>query len=221
MRADLQRQGTVVDRRRRSVSGNRGGALAGRLGVNAANEQQPRRRLNRGNLTNAQRSNSRSRSLARSNSQTRLGGAAAAPRSQSRGRQASVQRRGREPSVEQRARSASRGRRPVGAPAQLARIPNPRTTALPKRGRSASQGRQAQQVAANRQRGGARGARVAATPISARLGVNRNRVAAAGGGQQRATPGVARGRVQKRAPVVVRGKRPVNGQPRVDRSSTR
>lgn len=197
MRAGTERQGSATARRRRSVSANRGG-LAGRLGATPINQQQgaPRRRLNRGNLVNQQRSNSRSRSLGKSNSQARL---AAAPRSNSRGRNPSVQRNAREPSIQRRGRSASRGRRPMANQ-------NPR-------GRSASRGRQS--LPENIQRGG----RVAPTPISARLGINRNRVA---GGQRGAVAtGVARGRIQKRAPVVVRGRKPNTTQNRVDRSATR
>lgn len=217
MRAEIVRQGSATARRRRSVSANRGG-LAGRLGVNPTIQQQgtPRRRLNRGNLGNQQRSNSRSRSLVRSNSQARL---ASAPRSNSRarepsvqrrGREPSVQRRGREPSVQRRGRSASRGRRPVVV-AQTQNNQNPR--AAPRRGRSASRGRQP--LIDNQKQGG----RVPPTPISARLGLNRNRVA---GGQRGAVGGgVARGRIQKRAPVIVRGKKQNTAQNRVDRSTTR
>lgn len=68
----------------------------------------------------------------------------------------------------------------------------------------------------NKQRNG----RVAAsTPISARLGLNRNKVA---GGQRGGVVGggVARGRVQKRVPVV-RGRQQNTAQNRVDRSATR
>lgn len=210
MRLDKERLGSATARRRRSVSANRGG-LAGRLGVNPTVQQQagaPRRRLNRGNMVNQQRSNSRSRSLVRSNAQTRL---ASGPRSNSRGRDASTIRHGREPSVQRRGRSASRGRRPV-AIAHANQQQNPRT-ALP-RGRSVSRGRQP--IVPNRQVGG----RVANTPITARLGINRNNRVA---GVQRGAVGggVARGRVQKKAPVIVRGRKQNNAQNRVDRSATR
>lgn len=209
MRAEIGNHGSATARRRRSVSANRGG-LAGRLGVNPVNQQQqgaPRRRLNRGNLGNQLlRSNSRSRSQVRSNSQ-------AQPRSNSRGgRDASVQRRVREPSVQRRGRSASRGRRPV-AVAHATNNQAPRS-ALP-RGRSASRTRLPSQSNNRQQRNG----RVANnTPISARLGLNRNKMA--GGQRGSIKPGVARGRIQKRAPVA-RGRLQNTAQNRIDRSATR